>query len=83
MAQDDRSDNHVDGAFSEISATAIRIPAKRARLIGNGECSVDGRTRSKHSRVGGEPDGRVCQICGKADTSDDPVDLAISQTSQP
>lgn len=41
------------------------------------------RRRHGHVRQGGTPDGRKCQCCRVEDTEADPVDLAVSQITQP
>jgi hypothetical protein len=39
------------------------------------------RQRRSSERQGGQPDGRSCDMCGEKDTSDDPVDKALTGES--
>ena len=42
------------------------------------------KRRKRHEgRQGGVPDGRLCQVCGEADTSDDPIDTALLDQTTP
>eukprot|EP00975_Prorocentrum_lima_P043584 9147987-Prorocentrum_lima.AAC.1 len=45
--------------------------------------SPDRAARMQQDRVGGEPEGRICEACAKPDTSGDPVDKALYNVSVP
>ena len=67
---------------ADVEVPSLARGSKRSAPTSQDCASVTGkRQRRGAERQGGIPDGRDCDCCGEKDTSQDPVDIAVSGIS--